>query len=213
MSQAESGFSGTQTCSVFQPRAFFYHETFCLETEVKPFKLTTFPLSTSSLFGSFLLLRCFDRLRTALYQPRHRQQSQDDGHGGGVCNHDSLLLQTDSLRHSEPRVFGGKQKVPTTKSRADPVSQLDIEGLNITVTSAGKAGVKAKGKARAEGLEILSNATLKLKAGVCYALVGRNGTGKSSKFIVDLAGLAHAMKSLDLGHSTDSSNSSPESCC
>lgn len=106
-----------------------------------------------------------------------------------------------------------KQKIPTTKSRADPVSQLDIEGLNITVTSAGKAGVKAKGKARAEGLEILSNATLKLKARLCYALVGRNGTGKSSKFIVDLTGLGHAMKSLDLGHSTDSSNSSPESCC
>lgn len=60
--------------------------------------------------------------------------------------------------------------------------QLDIEGLNITVTSAGKSGVKPKGKARAEGLEILSNATLKLKAGVHYALIGRNGTGKSSEF-------------------------------
>jgi ABC-type polysaccharide/polyol phosphate transport system ATPase subunit len=41
--------------------------------------------------------------------------------------------------------------------------------------------VKAKGKARADGLELLSNATLKLKAGVHYALIGRNGTGKSSK--------------------------------
>ena len=62
-------------------------------------------------------------------------------------------------------------------------SQLDIEGLNITVTSgAGKAGAKPKGKARAEGLEILANATLKLKAGTHYALIGRNGTGKSSEF-------------------------------
>lgn len=112
VSQAESGFSGTQTCSVFQPRTFFYHETFCLASEFKPVKLTTFPLSTSSLFGSFLLFRCFDRLCTALYQPRHRQQSQDDGYGGGVCNHDSLLLQADSLRHSEPRVFGGKTEDP-----------------------------------------------------------------------------------------------------
>jgi ATPase subunit of ABC transporter with duplicated ATPase domains len=43
-------------------------------------------------------------------------------------------------------------------------------------------GVKPKGKARAEGLEILSNATLKLKAGIHYALIGRNGTGKSSEF-------------------------------
>ena len=50
------------------------------------------------------------------------------------------------------------------------------------MTSGGKSGVKAKGKARAEGLEILSNATLKLKAGVHYALIGRNGTGKSSEF-------------------------------
>jgi ATPase subunit of ABC transporter with duplicated ATPase domains len=40
--------------------------------------------------------------------------------------------------------------------------------------------VKPKGKARAEGHEILSNATLKLNAGVHYALVGRNGTGKST---------------------------------
>jgi ABC-type dipeptide/oligopeptide/nickel transport system ATPase subunit len=60
--------------------------------------------------------------------------------------------------------------------------KLDIEGLNITVTSgAGKAAAKPKGKARAEGLEILANANLKLKAGVHYALIGRNGTGKSSE--------------------------------
>ncbi|TAQ85352.1 hypothetical protein B7494_g6315 [Chlorociboria aeruginascens] len=57
----------------------------------------------------------------------------------------------------------------------------DGEGLNITVTSGNST--KPKGKARAEGLEILTNASLKLKAGVHYALVGRNGTGKSSEFI------------------------------
>ncbi|KUJ14595.1 ABC transporter-like protein [Mollisia scopiformis] len=63
----------------------------------------------------------------------------------------------------------------------NPVYQeLDIESLNITVTSGGKSASKAKGKARAEGLEILSNANLKLKAGVHYALIGRNGTGKST---------------------------------
>jgi ATPase subunit of ABC transporter with duplicated ATPase domains len=50
------------------------------------------------------------------------------------------------------------------------------------VTSgAGKSAAKPKGKARAEGLEILANASLKLKAGVHYALIGRNGTGKSSE--------------------------------
>ncbi|KAH8589657.1 P-loop containing nucleoside triphosphate hydrolase protein [Bisporella sp. PMI_857] len=63
----------------------------------------------------------------------------------------------------------------------NPVYQeLDIAGLSITVTSGDKAGAKAKGKARSEGLEILANADLKLKAGVHYALIGRNGTGKST---------------------------------
>ncbi|KAJ4294837.1 hypothetical protein N0V88_005071 [Collariella sp. IMI 366227] len=60
--------------------------------------------------------------------------------------------------------------------------ELDIEGLNITVTSAAgeKAKGKGKGKAVAEGTEILNNAKLRLKAGSRYALVGRNGTGKST---------------------------------
>lgn len=39
---------------------------------------------------------------------------------------------------------------------------------------------KGKSKAKAEGLEIISNAELRLKAGTHYALIGRNGTGKSS---------------------------------
>ncbi|KAK0643241.1 ABC transporter [Cercophora newfieldiana] len=61
--------------------------------------------------------------------------------------------------------------------------ELDIEGLNITVTSGdGKAsGKAAKGKAKAsEGTEILNNAKLRLKAGSRYALIGRNGSGKST---------------------------------
>ncbi|KAF2971092.1 hypothetical protein GQX73_g2420 [Xylaria multiplex] len=68
--------------------------------------------------------------------------------------------------------------------------ELDIEGLNITVTSGpsstskGSSGVgvkkAAKGKARSEGTEVLDNATLRLKAGQRYALVGRNGSGKST---------------------------------
>ncbi|KAK4034563.1 ABC transporter F family member 3, partial [Parachaetomium inaequale] len=62
--------------------------------------------------------------------------------------------------------------------------ELDIEGLNITVTSGGAgektAKGKGKGKAAAEGTEILSNAKLRLKAGSRYALVGRNGSGKST---------------------------------
>ncbi|KAL7628112.1 hypothetical protein AAE478_002309 [Parahypoxylon ruwenzoriense] len=58
--------------------------------------------------------------------------------------------------------------------------ELDIEGLNITVTSAPRSGAKGKAKAKSEGTEILSNAKLRLKAGQRYALIGRNGTGKST---------------------------------
>ncbi|CRK15071.1 hypothetical protein BN1708_011340 [Verticillium longisporum] len=70
--------------------------------------------------------------------------------------------------------------------------ELDIEGLCITVVAgpaseaaSGEpkkkaAASKAKAKARAEGLELLSDAKLRLKAGQRYALVGRNGSGKST---------------------------------
>ncbi|KAH8681215.1 ABC transporter [Xylariales sp. PMI_506] len=58
--------------------------------------------------------------------------------------------------------------------------ELDVEGLNIAVTSGAKPGVKSKGKSKSEGIEILNNAKLRLKAGQRYALVGRNGTGKST---------------------------------
>ncbi|KAM0277131.1 hypothetical protein ACHAQH_006025, partial [Verticillium albo-atrum] len=68
---------------------------------------------------------------------------------------------------------------------------LDIEGLYITVVAgpgsepaSGEpqkkvSSSRTKSKARAEGLELLSDAKLRLKAGQRYALVGRNGSGKS----------------------------------
>ncbi|KAK7956893.1 ABC transporter [Apiospora aurea] len=60
--------------------------------------------------------------------------------------------------------------------------ELDIEGLNIVVASGYHSTAKGKGKAKArsDGTEILSNASLRLKAGQRYALLGRNGTGKST---------------------------------
>ncbi|OJJ77016.1 hypothetical protein ASPBRDRAFT_50004 [Aspergillus brasiliensis CBS 101740] len=59
--------------------------------------------------------------------------------------------------------------------------ELDIKGLQILVTSAEKPTTKGKTKARSkDGIEILSNANLVLKEGRRYALVGRNGTGKST---------------------------------
>ncbi|ODA77668.1 hypothetical protein RJ55_06270 [Drechmeria coniospora] len=58
--------------------------------------------------------------------------------------------------------------------------ELDIDGLGITV-AAGETEAKGKSsRARAGGVEILSNAKLRLKEGRRYALVGRNGTGKST---------------------------------
>lgn len=59
--------------------------------------------------------------------------------------------------------------------------QLDIDGVNITVTSGNKPVGKGKAKGKSDGVEILSGAKLRLKEGQRYALVGRNGTGKSSK--------------------------------
>jgi ABC-type multidrug transport system ATPase subunit len=65
---------------------------------------------------------------------------------------------------------------------------LDIDGLSITVKSAVKGPPaaskgKGRGKAKAEGTEVLTDAKLKLQAGQRYALLGRNGSGKSSTSI------------------------------
>ncbi|KAH8197669.1 hypothetical protein TruAng_008173 [Truncatella angustata] len=59
--------------------------------------------------------------------------------------------------------------------------ELDVEGLNIVVSSGTSSGIKAKNKSKNQGTEILNNAKLRLKAGQRYALIGRNGTGKSSE--------------------------------
>ncbi|KAH6895558.1 P-loop containing nucleoside triphosphate hydrolase protein [Thelonectria olida] len=66
--------------------------------------------------------------------------------------------------------------------------ELELDGVSITVTSGANAAgtgtppktAKAKSKAKSEGVEILSGAKLKLKEGQRYALIGRNGTGKST---------------------------------
>ncbi|KAK8118656.1 uncharacterized protein PG998_003282 [Apiospora kogelbergensis] len=61
--------------------------------------------------------------------------------------------------------------------------ELDIESLSIVVTSGAQSTTakgRGKSKVRSEGTEILSNAKLRLKAGQRYALLGRNGTGKST---------------------------------
>ncbi|KAG5919414.1 hypothetical protein E4U42_006528 [Claviceps africana] len=61
--------------------------------------------------------------------------------------------------------------------------ELDVEGLQILVTSDGMASstaTKSNSRSRGQGLEILSDAKLFLREGRRYALIGRNGTGKST---------------------------------
>ncbi|WEW59790.1 hypothetical protein PRK78_005270 [Emydomyces testavorans] len=79
--------------------------------------------------------------------------------------------------------------------------EIDIQGLDILVSSSsspsGSGESSTPGRSttldsstspksrkqkarRSPGKEILSNANLRLKPGVHYGLVGRNGTGKSS---------------------------------
>ncbi|KAJ5382172.1 hypothetical protein N7517_000083 [Penicillium concentricum] len=70
----------------------------------------------------------------------------------------------------------------------NPSQEIDVDGLNIIVTSsapdstgdASKSKTKGKSKAKAAGRELISDAHLRLKAGVHYGLLGRNGTGKST---------------------------------
>lgn len=70
----------------------------------------------------------------------------------------------------------------------NPSAEVDVEGLGITVASAtsestdegSKTKPKGKSKAKAQGKELLNDAHLRLKAGIRYGLLGRNGTGKST---------------------------------
>ncbi|KAI9714517.1 MAG: hypothetical protein M1820_000478 [Bogoriella megaspora] len=59
--------------------------------------------------------------------------------------------------------------------------EVSVDKLNLSILPAGgKKPVKGKAKASARALEILVDADLKLKGGVHYGLLGRNGTGKST---------------------------------
>ncbi|RAL05455.1 ABC-F family ATP-binding cassette domain-containing protein [Aspergillus ibericus CBS 121593] len=69
----------------------------------------------------------------------------------------------------------------------DKASQeVDVEGLTIAVSSTSNeeqvpaSKPKGRSKAKAEAKELIIDAHLRLKAGVCYGLIGRNGTGKST---------------------------------
>ena len=63
--------------------------------------------------------------------------------------------------------------------------QVDVDGLTITVAADVQPTHRKdrKSKTTTEGKEILVDAHLRLKYGQRYGLLGRNGTGKSSKFL------------------------------
>ncbi|KAG2001227.1 hypothetical protein GB937_010363 [Aspergillus fischeri] len=85
---------------------------------------------------------------------------------------------------------------PAQEVTANP-RQIDVEGLTIAVTSSpadttdhgdpsnskAKGKSKSKSKSKADARELIVDAHLRLKAGVHYGLIGRNGTGKSSMSI------------------------------
>ncbi|RAQ46436.1 ABC transporter [Aspergillus flavus] len=68
-----------------------------------------------------------------------------------------------------------------------PTQEIDVEGLTIAVSSSrdtpedpSKPKPRGKTKGKPDTRELISDAHLRLKAGVHYGLIGRNGTGKST---------------------------------
>ncbi|OAF55762.2 hypothetical protein VC83_07757 [Pseudogymnoascus destructans] len=62
-------------------------------------------------------------------------------------------------------------------------TEIDIVGLSLGIAPSGAARKAKKGKgkaASAQEKELLVNAELRLKSGIHYALLGRNGSGKST---------------------------------
>ncbi|PWY89991.1 P-loop containing nucleoside triphosphate hydrolase protein [Aspergillus heteromorphus CBS 117.55] len=82
--------------------------------------------------------------------------------------------------------------------------EVDVEGLTIAVSSTSNeenlSNPKSKGKskAKAETRELITQGHLRLKEGVCYGLIGRNGTGKSTllRAMADklIPGIPHATR-------------------
>ncbi|OJK04553.1 hypothetical protein ASPACDRAFT_49025 [Aspergillus aculeatus ATCC 16872] len=94
--------------------------------------------------------------------------------------------------------------------------EVDVEGITIAVSSpqnhaeSAATDLKSKRKAKAEAKELISDAHLRLKAGVHYGLVGRNGTGKSTllRAIADklVPGIPHATRIAIMQQTDDGSD-------
>ncbi|PKY00201.1 ABC transporter [Aspergillus campestris IBT 28561] len=68
-----------------------------------------------------------------------------------------------------------------------PSQEIDVDGLHISVASSlettdtsSKPKSKGKSKAKAEARELIVDTHLRLKPGIHYGFIGRNGTGKST---------------------------------
>lgn len=70
-----------------------------------------------------------------------------------------------------------------TKRVSIALEQVDIEGLTITLALAKRSSRKSRHDVVNSDFEILKDAHLKLRPGVSYGLLGRNGTGKSSEIL------------------------------
>lgn len=74
------------------------------------------------------------------------------------------------------------------------VKKVDVSGLTISIASptseatevASSSKAKGKSKAKAGSRELISDSHLRLKPGVHYGFLGRNGSGKSSEKYIHL---------------------------
>ncbi|KAJ5226429.1 hypothetical protein N7468_007654 [Penicillium chermesinum] len=98
-------------------------------------------------------------------------------------------------------------------------AKIDVEGLSITVTSkpldpddASKPKGKGKSKVMLSGQELITDGHLRLKGGIHYGLLGRNGTGKSTllRAMAEklIPGIPHATRVAILQQTQDDSEGS-----
>ncbi|KFX92594.1 hypothetical protein V490_05303 [Pseudogymnoascus sp. VKM F-3557] len=117
---------------------------------------------------------------------------------------------------SEPVIVATCKQTRFHISDTDKSTEIDIAGLSLGIAPSGATGKAKKGKGKAAGQEkeLLVNAELRLKSGIHYALLGRNGSGKSTilRAIADriIPGLPPSLRVAILQQtSTDAENPNP----
>ncbi|KFY29123.1 hypothetical protein V493_02529 [Pseudogymnoascus sp. VKM F-4281 (FW-2241)] len=118
---------------------------------------------------------------------------------------------------TEPVILATCKQTRFHISDTDKSTEIDIAGLSLAIAPSGAAGKAKKGKGKAavgQEKELLVNAELRLKSGIHYALLGRNGSGKSTilRALADriIPGLPPSLRVAILQQtSTDAENPSP----